>query len=64
VQVVAEYVETAAQRDLLRDLGCHWFQGWLYSRALPAGEMAAYALGHGGQGASPALGDSLGLSQW
>lgn len=34
VQMVAEYVETQDQRDLLASLGCDGFQGWLYSPAL------------------------------
>lgn len=35
VQVIAEYVETEAQRDLLQALGCHWYQGYLYSKPIP-----------------------------
>jgi diguanylate cyclase (GGDEF)-like protein len=36
-RVVAEGVETEAQRDWLRDQGCDLVQGWLYSKAdLPA----------------------------
>ncbi len=34
VRMVAEYVETEAQRDLLASLGCDGFQGWLYSPAV------------------------------
>ncbi|GAB4090132.1 EAL domain-containing protein [Hydrogenophaga soli] len=34
VAVVAEYVETVAQRDCLRALGCNVFQGYLYSPPL------------------------------
>ncbi|MFL6116140.1 MAG: putative bifunctional diguanylate cyclase/phosphodiesterase [Catenulispora sp.] len=33
--VVAEGVETEAQRDLLRDMGCGYAQGFLYSPAVP-----------------------------
>lgn len=36
VHVVAEFVETEAQRRLLGELGCDCFQGWLYSAAMPA----------------------------
>ena len=35
MQVVAEGVETATQRDQLRKLGCHYVQGFLYSKAQP-----------------------------
>jgi diguanylate cyclase (GGDEF)-like protein/PAS domain S-box-containing protein len=39
--VVAEGVETIAQRDYLHGIGCHALQGYLYSPPLPAAEMAA-----------------------
>lgn len=42
VEVVAEYVETEAQRQVLETLGCDRFQGWLYSPALPADEFVSY----------------------
>lgn len=42
VCVVAEFVERQDQRDLLQELGCDLFQGWLYSPALPAAELPAY----------------------
>ena len=35
MQVIAEGVETTAQRDLLRELGCQHVQGFLYSKAQP-----------------------------
>ena len=35
VQVIAEGVETAEQRDLLETLGCHNYQGYLFSRPVP-----------------------------
>jgi EAL domain-containing protein (putative c-di-GMP-specific phosphodiesterase class I) len=35
MQVIAEGVETVAQRDQLRKLGCHYVQGFLYSKAQP-----------------------------
>lgn len=38
--VVAEGVETAIQRDFLQRHGCQFAQGYLYSRPLPAGELA------------------------
>ncbi|HLF68708.1 MAG TPA: EAL domain-containing protein [Gaiellaceae bacterium] len=36
---VAEGIENAAQRDLLRKLDCHLGQGFLFSRPLPAHEL-------------------------
>ena len=41
VAVIAEGVETAAQRDFLAELGCHRYQGYLFSPALPANEFEA-----------------------
>lgn len=38
--VVAEGVERQAQAEVLRGLGCDAGQGWLWSRALPAAELA------------------------
>jgi EAL domain-containing protein (putative c-di-GMP-specific phosphodiesterase class I) len=37
--VVAEGVETEAQRDELLVLGCQRAQGWLYGRPVPAEEV-------------------------
>lgn len=36
--VVAEGVETEAQRDFLQRHGCRFYQGWFYSKPLPAAE--------------------------
>jgi len=33
--IVAEYVETDKQLEILKNIGCHYFQGYLYSPALP-----------------------------
>ena len=38
IQVIAEGVETSAQGQLLREIGCDFGQGFLYSKALPVGE--------------------------
>jgi diguanylate cyclase (GGDEF)-like protein/PAS domain S-box-containing protein len=38
--VVAEGVETAAQRDFMHKIGCHALQGYLYSPPVPADDMA------------------------
>ncbi len=40
IKVVAEGVETEVQRDFLMALGCDYLQGWLFSKALPAAELA------------------------
>jgi diguanylate cyclase (GGDEF)-like protein/PAS domain S-box-containing protein len=40
--VIAEGVETDEQRDLLVCCGCTSFQGYLYSRPLPAAELHAF----------------------
>lgn len=41
--VVAEYVETKNQRDKLEQLGCHIYQGYYYSKAIPPDEFIVYA---------------------
>ncbi len=41
LKVVAEGVETREQLDFLRSLGCDQYQGYHFSRALPAGEFEA-----------------------
>jgi diguanylate cyclase (GGDEF)-like protein len=42
---IAEGVETIAQRDRLRDLGCDQAQGYLYARPMPPDRVRA-AIGH------------------
>jgi diguanylate cyclase (GGDEF)-like protein len=39
LELVAEGVETQAQRNLLIEMGCDQIQGWLISKALPATEL-------------------------
>jgi EAL domain-containing protein (putative c-di-GMP-specific phosphodiesterase class I) len=38
LSVIAEGVETEAQREFISRLGCHAFQGFLFSRPLPVEE--------------------------
>ncbi|MBD3730973.1 MAG: bifunctional diguanylate cyclase/phosphodiesterase [Sphingomonadales bacterium] len=39
MDVTAEGVETEAQADMVRAAGCDQIQGWLYYKAMPAGEI-------------------------
>lgn len=41
VRVVAEGIETQRQRDVLRNAGCRYGQGYYYARALSADELTA-----------------------
>ncbi|MBV8123683.1 MAG: EAL domain-containing protein [Burkholderiaceae bacterium] len=43
-QVLAEGVEEEAQARLLQELGVHVGQGWLFAKALPAGDAENYIL--------------------
>jgi diguanylate cyclase (GGDEF)-like protein len=54
--VIAEGVETEAQRELLAHQGCHAYQGYLFSRPLPIDAFEAWNSGTGVamQDASPA----------
>lgn len=36
IQVLAEFVETEEQREVLEQIGCYQYQGYLYSPAVPA----------------------------
>lgn len=38
VKVVAEYVETEEEYNLLKDMGCDWYQGYLFSKPIPLEE--------------------------
>ncbi|SDX83484.1 PAS domain S-box-containing protein/diguanylate cyclase (GGDEF) domain-containing protein [Allochromatium warmingii] len=46
LQVVAEGIENAVQRQLLCDLDCAYGQGYLFSRPLPVGEFEAFLKAH------------------
>jgi len=41
LDVVAEGVETARQRDILKSIGCDYAQGFLYAPGLPAADLEA-----------------------
>ena len=43
-QVLAEFVETEEQREILHSLGCDQYQGYLYSQAIPYEALADYIL--------------------
>lgn len=42
-EVIAEYVETEEQRDLLLSLGCRLYQGYLYGKAMPVEELISWS---------------------
>ena len=42
--VIAEGVETQAQRDLLESLGCYLYQGYLFSKPVPIEDFEAYVI--------------------
>lgn len=42
-EVIAEYVETREQRDLLLSLGCRIYQGYFYGKAMPLEELTAWS---------------------
>jgi EAL domain-containing protein (putative c-di-GMP-specific phosphodiesterase class I) len=42
LEVIAEGVEEEAQRNFLASLGCHAYQGYLFSRSLPLAEFEAF----------------------
>jgi diguanylate cyclase (GGDEF)-like protein/PAS domain S-box-containing protein len=46
IEVIAEGVEQAAQRDLLATFGCDYIQGWFHAEALPRDEFENYLERH------------------
>jgi diguanylate cyclase (GGDEF)-like protein/PAS domain S-box-containing protein len=46
LELVAEGVETEAQRHFLAELGCDALQGFYYSKPLPAWQVAAFVAAH------------------
>jgi EAL domain-containing protein (putative c-di-GMP-specific phosphodiesterase class I) len=42
LDVIAEGVETLAQKEFLAQCGCHAYQGYLFSRALPAAQFVEF----------------------
>ena len=43
MKIIAEFVETKEQMEVLRQLGCHIYQGMYYSLALQAAEFENFA---------------------
>ncbi len=54
LNIVAEGVETVAQRDVLRELGCDQYQGFLYAKGLPVPEFECLLRADSARGAAPA----------
>jgi len=46
LEVIAEGVETAAQRDALAAWGCHLYQGYLFSQPLPGAALETFLAQH------------------
>lgn len=46
MKIIAEFVETEQHRDMLAELGCNWYQGYLFSKPVPLDEFIAYLKEH------------------
>ncbi|PHY07700.1 MAG: hypothetical protein CK528_02565 [Alcaligenaceae bacterium] len=46
LEVIAEGVETLKQQEFLQEIGCLAFQGYLYSRPIPAHDFESFARLH------------------
>lgn len=64
IKSVAEFVENDEQVAILRAEGCDVFQGYRYSRSLPAAQCLAYILANrAAMGGGPRPGERLGRAQ-
>lgn len=46
VKTIAEFVEDEEQRDMLHDLGCNWYQGYLYERPIQLEKFISFMKEH------------------
>jgi diguanylate cyclase (GGDEF)-like protein len=58
LRVVAEGVETAGQRDILRGMDCDELQGYFYARPMRGADLAGWVAGRGMSGHAPTSGTS------
>ena len=42
IKVIAEFVETQEEVDVLHSLGCSWYQGYLYSKPVSFEQFVSY----------------------
>lgn len=46
VKIIAEFVETEHHWNMLAELGCNWYQGYLFSKPVPLDEFISYLKEH------------------